>query len=267
MPEESWKVDLLTFFENGAHHNGTIGHSEQESRIFQEQLEHVRAFCEASNYQLLSVSSNLDDFLSDYFWQDSYESTHAYRNVGFVLLLQKQIRAYYYAGAWDISRFSVSLWEDSEHYEKWLLPNLSTDCTQIFSVSTAMNRMEKTRYISQFPETYDHLLVCYTSGSNCGKCDKCVRQLLALDYLGLLETYKNSIPYETYQKEKPWYELQLLSFRREDPFLNEIYQYALSHGFHFSIDRRLKAFLSRNLSRARGLKNIMRHKLSRVFHR
>lgn len=266
MPEEPWKINLLTFFENGAHHNGTIGHSNREGSIYQAQLEHVQRFCESIHYPLLSVSSNLDEFLCEVFWKDSYHQTHTFRNAGFVLLLQKRIRAYYYAGARDISCFSVSLWDDTELYEKWLLPNLSTDCTHFFSVTTSMNRIEKTRYISQFPETYDNLLVCYAGGKNCGKCTKCVRLLLTLDYLGLLGQYKNSVPLELYQSDKLWYEAQMLNNRRNDFCLEEVYQTALAQGVHFPMKIRMNAFLSKVFSRAKTLRRILRNKISQLFH-
>lgn len=254
MPETRWKIDLLTFFEKGAHHNGVIGHSTREAEIYQGQLAHVKRFCASVNFPLLHVSSNLDDVLCELFWKDSFHQTHTFRNAGFVLLLQKQIRTYYYAGARDISRFSVSLWDDTELYEKWLLPNLSTDCTQFYSVGTSMNRIEKTRDIARFPESYDHLLVCYAGGENCGRCSKCIRLMLTLDYLGFLEQYKNSIPYETYNENKSWYELQMLCEKRSDFCLEEVYQTALAQGRRFPVKLRIQALLEKNLSRFRALK-------------
>ena len=262
MPEEAWKINLLTFFQNGAHHSGTIGHSEKEKAVYEEQLAHVRRFCKSIHYPLLDVSSNLDEFLNSMFWVDSYHYTHSYRNAGFVLLLQKKIRVYYYSGARDINSFSVSLWDDPEHYEKWLLPNLSTACTRFFSTSTSLNRIDKTRYIAQFSETYDHLLVCYAGGENCGKCEKCVRQLLILDHLDLLEPYKSSIPLGEYLRNKAFYERRLLALRRKDPFLKEVYQIAKKKGVRFSIWKRMDAACYRIKLLWKGLKR----ELSKRMH-
>lgn len=238
-----YKVSLLTFFQNGAHHSGVIGHSHEEEDIFKKQLAHVREFCSSIQFPLLTVTSNLDEFLSDAFWYDSFHYTHAYRNAGFVLLLQKRIRSYYYTGVRDIFHFSASLWDDTELYEKWLLPNLSTDCTSFYSVSTSLNRIEKTKFIALYPETYNHLLVCYADGDNCGRCIKCVRQLLILDYLGLLDTYKNSFPTEKYLSGKNWYEMQLLANKRSDQNLEEVYRLAREKGTKFSLRKRAIAYI------------------------
>jgi bacterioferritin-associated ferredoxin len=267
MPEEQWKVNLLTFFENGAHHSGVIGHSSQENAVYRSQLEHVRHFCDSIRYPLLNVSSNLDSFLCEVFWKDSYHYTHAFRNAGFVLLLQKLIRVYYYAGAHDLTYFSASLWEDTEYYEKWLLPNLSTACTHFFSVSTSLNRIEKTQFISKHAETHDHLLVCYAGGENCGKCSKCIRQLLTLDYLGKLDLYKGSFTISDYLVNTSSFECQLLAFRREDPFLEEVYQTALENGVRFSIHKRCRALLYRLSLRINGAKNKLRHMLRRLLQK
>lgn len=258
MPKERWKIDLLTFFQNGAHHSGTIGHSDKEDEVYAEQLAHVRRFCETVHYPLLDVASNLDAFLSAMFWNDSYHYTHSYRNAGFVLLLQKKIRTYYYAGAYDLNLFSTSLWDDPAHYEKWLLPNLSTDCTSFFSVATSMDRIEKMKYIAQFPETYDHLLVCYAGGENCGTCVKCVRQLLTLDYLGLLDRYQNSFSVEEYRNNKTFYERRLLVLKKTDPFLEEVYQIAEKKGVRFSIRQRLDAECYRLERFSKGVKSKLR---------
>lgn len=261
-----WNVNLLTFFQNGAHHNGEIGHSKSEGQLFQQQLTHVRCFCKSVNYPLLSVSSNLDEFLSTMFWSDSFHYTHTFRNSGFVLLLQKLIRSYYYAGASDITGFAASLWIDTERYDKWLLPNLSTDSTQLYSVNTSMNRIEKTLYISQFPETYNHLLVCYAGGENCGKCSKCVRLLLTLDYLGLLEQYRSSIPYDTYKRNQHWYESELLRRRRVDPCLQEVYQLGLAKGIRYSCKARSKAFYLNRLSDTIDFRDYLRSKIRSASH-
>ncbi len=262
--DSRWKLDLLTFFQNGAHHGGSIGHSEKEADLFQRQLEHVRKYCDTVHFPLLYVESNLDGFLSETFWDDSYNYTHTFRNAGFVLLLQKEIRDYYYAGVRDITKFDVSLWDDTELYDRWLLPHLSTDSTTFYSVSSTMDRIEKTQYLSSFPETYDHLLVCYHGGENCGRCTKCIRQLLLLDFMGVLDRYSKSFPVSTYRRERSWYILQMLVMRKKDFSLEEVYRYSLKTGARYSVRERLRAFIYRNVWKITDRKMLKREGIGTI---
>ena len=116
-----------------------------------------------------------------------YDHTHTFKNIGITLLLQKLIKIYYYAAAYNLDRFSCAIDEDSAHYEKWMLPNCSTESTSFFSANNSLTRIEKIQYLSTKPETYDNVLVCYMEGTNCGKCIKCWRTMLEMDVCGVID--------------------------------------------------------------------------------
>lgn len=72
-------------------------------------------------------------------------------------------------------------------------PNYSSSDLEIRHEGIALSRYEKTRLVSDWDLALQHLRVCnktelYQPGRlNCGKCEKCIRTMLALKSLGVLE--------------------------------------------------------------------------------
>ena len=220
-----YRITHLAFFENGAHHGGNLGHSKREKAVYEDQLRKVQDFCDKVGYDLIYISSNLDEFLDNCFWKDSYQCTHTYRNAGFALILQKLIKIYYYSPAYCVNDFSCLLNEDSAHYEALLLPNISTKYLRFYNSSLLKTRLDKILYISQFPETYDSLLVCYVNGKNCGECIKCKRTQVEMDILGVLDLYKKSFDLEKYKKNRRKCFAYCLSKRNKEELMHQIHIY------------------------------------------
>ena len=249
---DDYKLTHLTYFQNGAHHGGKSGYSDIQTKLFEGQLKTAKEFCKENNFKLIVVRSNLDEFLSTFFWKDPFYCTHTYRNIGFAMLLQNGIRTYFYSSAHNISEFNCSLNIDSAEYERFLLPYLSTETFTAYNSNSAMNRNEKIQFISKFPATYKHLTVCYTGSENCGRCTKCLRTLLALDVLGVLDKYSDSFDTEYYKNNRNWYITRLCAGRYDDDLLQEIYDYAKNTNFEIPTKCKLKGVV---LFFARKLKN------------
>ena len=233
--QEEYRLTLLTFYQNGAHHLDKGRLDKEQEELFLGQAERVEAFCSQYGYPLLRVDSNLQECLASLLWYDSFHRTHIYRNVGITLLFQKLIKVYYYSSTYKPNDFSCSLLIDPAHYEKYLLPHLSTENTTFYSSNECMTRLEKTEYISSFPQSYDHLLVCFMSKYNCGHCLKCKRTLLTLDALGILELYKNSFDLEDYRKNREQFLREFCVEKEKDDLLREIYDYNLKNGDKLSV--------------------------------
>lgn len=76
---------------------------------------------------------------------------------------------------------------------------LGTESLQMLADGFDSSRNEKTAAITQWPDTYDTLRVCWRpvvfndkTGliENCCRCEKCTRTMLALDLLGYLSKYR-----------------------------------------------------------------------------
>lgn len=263
---KNYRITHLTYFQNGAHHSGHIGHSEDEENVYNEQLAWVKRFCDRYDYKLIVISSNIDEFLSEMFWEDSYDNTHSYRNAGFVLLLQKLIKTYYYSPAHDISELKCSMTSDAAQYERLILPNVSSEFTSIYNSSGAMTRIEKIQFLSQFSETHDALLVCYMGGRNCGKCLKCKRTLVELDVTGVLELYKDSFDLDSYKKNRRKYMVWCLSKRHKDDLMRQIHEYIKLHNVHIPYG----AYFISNIRAIivaviRGIQSIFRNKSNKSW--
>ena len=226
---DDYRITHLTFYENGAHHLDQYGYNEGQIKAFLGQANTAKEFCEKYGYELILIESNLNEMLSKLFWDDAYALTHTYRNVGFSLLLQKLVKTYYYSAGVNLDTFHFYVQSDPAYYERFLLPCCSTENTSFFNSNEGMTRLEKTMYISDFEQTYDHLLVCYMSGHNCGECKKCRRTLLTLDTIGKLDRYKNSFDIEKYQREKTDILADMIAYKDSDIYLNEIFQYRKEH--------------------------------------
>lgn len=68
-------------------------------------------------------------------------------------------------------------------------PLFSSSRLDIVHDGAAFRRVEKTAYVVQSPIARRHLRVCWRSsaGDNCGTCSKCLRSMLALEALGVLD--------------------------------------------------------------------------------
>lgn len=229
---DTHKITHLTFFQNGAHHSGCVGHFYREGEVFQAQLQHVKKYCDENGRKLIVITSNLDEFLSEFFWNDSFDRTHTFRNLGFVLLLQKLIKTYYYSPGHNVDDFRCDLLDDSALYDRLILPNVSSDFTCFYNSNGSMTRIEKIKYISSFKETYNNLLVCYVGDSNCGNCLKCRRTMLELYYSGHLDKYANSFPVDEFLKNLKKHIIWFLSKRRSDSVMRQISDYAKENGIH-----------------------------------
>ena len=226
---EGFRLTHLTFYEQGAHHGGGGLTWKEQDKIYLAQLKKVKSFCEQANVELIDVRSNLVDFFQTLLWHEQYDHTHTYRNMAITLLLQKLIRVYYYASTYNLDEFNCSLDTDAAHCEKWLLPTLSTSYTSFFSANSSLNRMEKIRFLADKPETYDHVLVCYKEGNNCGTCMKCWRTMLGMELCGVLDLYRGSFDVDEFRDHYDYYVTQMLLMRRSEPLMQEIYDYMTGH--------------------------------------
>jgi len=68
-------------------------------------------------------------------------------------------------------------------------PLFSTSGTEMIRYRGDSDRFEKTAYIAESELVLRHLQVCWVGGTakNCGRCEKCLRTLLALDLIGKRE--------------------------------------------------------------------------------
>lgn len=220
---DNYKLTDLVHLKTGAHH-GMVGRfdAEVENRLFKTENDKVKAYCDKYGYNLITIETNLFEITcANFGW--NFDTTHILRNLGSVMLLQNYFDKYYYASAINLDDFYININKDVAHSEKWLVPLLSNENIKFYSANSAMNRIEKTEYITRFSDTYDYLHVCWREEKNCGKCDKCIRSLVTLDALGKLDLYANAFDLQEYRKNRWKYIKRITALKFKNSFFQDIY--------------------------------------------
>lgn len=220
-----YKLTHLLYFKVGAHHGLQFPTPpEVEDRVFNEELEVAKKFCEKYDWPLVVIESNINHLSNTLFGHTEFECVCYYRCFAAAMMLQNVIKRYYIASTYsNLMYFNPDINHSGEYRSWWEVPLFSTSGMQIIPANKAMSRVEKTLYISDFEPTYDSLMVCWRSHNNCGFCNKCIRTLVTLDILGLLDKYKNSFNLPEYYRWKGRFMQRTVGLRKSDPFFGEIY--------------------------------------------
>ncbi|GHU96020.1 hypothetical protein FACS1894208_09900 [Clostridia bacterium] len=133
---------------------------------------------------------------------------HTYMMGIMVLSLAKLFKTYYYSSAgYSFSGFSVinSMKEDCGDYDLLSLNCFSANGgLRFYSSGGEKTRLEKVESFMNFPIAQRHLQSCLTEHFNCGYCQKCKRNLVTLDVLGVLDKFAKVYDvayYKSHQKE------------------------------------------------------------------
>ena len=136
----------------------------------------------------------------------NFLSAHTYLTCSVLLLLQKYFSVYYYASGYTVNHFRVDF-SDSANYDVFLLDCISTENLKFYSSCCVINRIGKIRMIAQYKDIFESLYVCTrgTVASNCSHCEKCVRTMLALDSMKMIEELKQRFNYSIFKKYRNRY--------------------------------------------------------------
>lgn len=256
--DEKYNITHLTFFNAGS--NGEYG-GEKARDLFNKRVEYVGKFCEENNYNLITIDTNINEFL-----MMNHEKTHTFRTLGCVLALQKLFSKYYFASGlpFDGSHIDES---DTAFYDILNVQCFSNENISFYCSGIETTRLEKIKYISNFKETYNWLNVCVIDESNCGKCEKCIRTMTALDSIGSLERYSNVFDIDEFYKNKSKYMVNILEYNREK-LKHNLYQeiideYKKSNNNPFTL---LIYIRSLRITKQK-LKNLVPQKLKKVIKR
>ena len=124
-----------------------------------------------------------------------------------------------------------------------------------------MTRVQKTAYIADHPLVQQYLDVCWSTQianmtnndsllkskvkRNCGKCDKCLRTLFALELLGKIQFYEDIFDISEYKRYRNKYIIKIISQREENEFYGELYDLMTVVRFRVPLYLKLAAFGAR----------------------
>lgn len=204
--------------------------------------------------QFIDIDSNVPDL-----YQGAFLFSNSPRNCSAVLATQKMWGNYYYASSgWGLY-FDMDIRVDSADSDMIWLPSISLPHLRFHANGQEMKRMEKTKYISDDEIVQKNLNVCAFETTNCGRCVKCIRTLLALDLLGKLDEFKESFPEQTYYKQNRWkYMGAVLDKNNNDLFMQDLRAYIAENNIDVGTKAKMYHYLWPVRKVIYSLKNIMR---------
>ena len=161
---------------------------------FQEEAKIARKVSEELNLPLIEINSNLMEI-----YQENHSFSGTFRMAGAILGLQKLFSKYYISAGFDIKDFDITS-EENDDYDMFNLLIGSNESTTFYSTGLEATRFERTKFIAQYPVTYNKLIVCMCGNDNCGKCEKCMRTLGTLYTLNRLDKYRKSFDINQFEK-------------------------------------------------------------------
>jgi hypothetical protein len=221
-----YRLTHLTFFNVGA--SGDYG-GEHARDLFHQRIEAVRPCADELHLPLVTLDSNINEILGMNFVQ-----THTYRNVAAVLALQKLFKIYYYSSSSTLQEFELN-YLYSGRTDVYSLDMLSTESTEFFSSGEIYSRVEKTNIVSTHPLSYKYLNVCVAAETNCSRCHKCQRTLLALDVIGKLDLYDRVFNLNDYRAHRSKYFGLVMGSWKNDHYLREIHDTIKQNNFHIPL--------------------------------
>ena len=153
-------------------------------------------------------SNSMDEFKQSHLMNCIYTCCFS------ILVLQKLYSVYYIASSEPVFHFNLNdnQLRDASFYEGLFVEACSTRNLRIYCEGMTLNRIEKMKDLVLYPPSYKYLNVCVREAKNCGKCEKCVRTLLALDILGALDIYRDVFDVDYYKSHRQDYLAKMFFF-------------------------------------------------------
>jgi hypothetical protein len=149
----------------------------EQKEEFDRAAEKSKAMLASLGVELIAIATNFRELKQD--WEDAHGTGIA----SCLMLFQKGYGAGIIASSDPYD--ALNLPYGSNPVSDWLL---SSKAFQIVHDGASFNRLEKIREIVNWPEALKNLRVCWEGSQkdrNCGRCEKCIRNILVFRVLGL----------------------------------------------------------------------------------
>lgn len=152
------------------------------------------------NLPLIKINSNMRD-------EFPIPPMHTLIRLFGVYSLQKLFGTYYFSSGYPVWTFNMEDTSliDCARYDLLLCKELSTKNLFIYSEGSQLSRLEKLESIAKYDLVQKNLHVCVDKEFNCGLCSKCVRTILALDSIDMLEEFSDVFDVEFYHNNIDFY--------------------------------------------------------------
>lgn len=229
--DNNWRIDSLFFFNIGQ--NGAIDNPNTEK-------------CVETRYQLNEMVANelkinsimMDSNLFKFYLPHWEYDAGTLCRIAAILVFQRALKRYYISSSYsyletaNIGIHSHNLCQFSELY---ITPMLSNEGIDILIDGSQYTRTQKTTLIADYPLAQKYLNVCINvtaaakGQKNCSYCSKCLRTLLALESLHVLDKFTDVFDLEVYKKYAFKYKCEQRILYRSNPFAKDNINFAKAH--------------------------------------
>jgi len=248
---EIYKINTLTFFDIGSSQSSLTGKFSKKEIIEFKNRDIIKSIKkieeerfngaskvarELGGLPIIRISSNIQEVQNI-----KHKYVHSLRSISAVLSMQKYFKIYYFASTVDINATKIDH-TDPSYYDLLTLNLFSTKATRFIQGDIAYSRLKKTDIISNIEISYNNLNVCWRDAYNCGRCNKCIRTLVTLDFLNKLENYKNVFDINQYYKNRERNIAHVFINRKNDIFYKEIYWFYKKNKINIKKIKRFKYY-------------------------
>ena len=237
---ESYRITHLALFNVGAYGN----EYEKTKAAFEKDLIRAKEFASLVNKPLVVLNSNITELSNGYEELFNFTPRLTTALSSAVIVLQKLFGKYIVSsgGLIDETKLNKQVITD---FENLLLPLISNRNTEMFISESDLNRVQKTKIVSDNTITYGNLYVCSSDSHNekhgfnfqkngylnCSECIKCTRTLITLDFLGCLDKYRNLFDLNKYYKQRDALIMNIYLWKNINLFQRDIFNLMQSTGY------------------------------------
>ena len=159
----------------------------------------AKRFAEEQGLKTISVRTNLEETLSN---AETRAEVSSFRNLARALSVQGLFSIYLLSSGPNVSEFGFNF-QDPAYYEPLLVPCASTENLTFYSSGTVLERYDKLKYLTEWETSLRWLHSCQQGAPgevNCGRCRKCIRDMVALYAMDKLECYEAVYDIEDFRK-------------------------------------------------------------------
>lgn len=231
--DPDYKIDSLFFFNVGSHGGG----GEKARRKFLERYNYLKSFPDEVGLPYIPMDSNLFDFYQNH-WE--FDAGEFCRCAG-ILVFERALDKYFLSSDYSYKEtmffhFNRATTSFSELAETFTNPLLSTEVCEIISDGGQYMRTDKTLLLKDYEPAHRYLNVCVgiqESACNCGRCHKCIRTLVALDTLGILDRFSKVFDIEEYKRKSYWHKCNLRYYYNTSAYIKDNVDFAAANGRPF----------------------------------
>ena len=233
--DPDYKIDTLFFF-----HVGQYGNVKKPSTWERANNRFciTRDFAKEIGVDAVMMNTNMFDF-----YRPEWEYwAGVICRMSSVLVFQKILKRYYISNAVTYADFVKNDFTYrnggtlAETTDPIIMPLLSPDGLDILCDGAQHTRTEKTANIANLPLAQKHLNVCVNSSdehvaaTNCSRCPKCLRTMMALESAGVLDKFSSVFNLEEWRKRQFRYKCEQVFRYKSDSFAQDNVDFARKQG-------------------------------------